>query len=387
MKWLLLFLIWNFNTGTRTFTQSILVDHNSIEDFIKIPQYYKEKAGAMTMLFMDRSVGGNISSYLDCLSKSWSVAPSYCKKFQHRDSFYNVDPKEVYWEGIWDRNNWRYEYWPNACSEDVQCFLDFMAPRMDSFEVMGCQFSYLAVTPGSHLADPGTGFFGSKISRNHASVLANFSIQNPDKKIIWWTTSLARGIGTPESEAFNQQMRDFTLKNQFILFDVADILSHDPQGKPCFDNRDGIDYFDEKNPDDSLNIPAICPQYTTETEGGHLGSISAGGIRVAKAFWVLMARIAGWNGSTTKVTGVDLPEIELFPSPVSRELKISLPQDAMDKTYDIYCIDIHGRKRIQVHENVKNHISLECNALEPGTYYLRLNNGNQVYTKPFIVVR
>jgi hypothetical protein len=30
--------------------------------------------------------------------------------------------------------------------------------------------------------------------------------------------------------------------------------------------------------------------------GGHLGSVSAGKIFIAKAYWVLMARIAGWDG-------------------------------------------------------------------------------------------
>ena len=41
------------------------------------------------------------------------------------------------------------------------------------------------------------------------------------------------------------------------------------RGLPCcYDNRDGIAYQTENNPDDGLNIPAICPQYTTETEGG-----------------------------------------------------------------------------------------------------------------------
>jgi hypothetical protein len=44
-----------------------------------------------------------------------------------------------------------------------------------------------------------------------------------------------------------------------------------------------------------MNVLAICQDYTTETEGGHLGSVSAGGIQIAKAMWVLMARISGWN--------------------------------------------------------------------------------------------
>jgi hypothetical protein len=116
-------------------------------------------------------------------------------------------------------------------------------------------------------------------------------------------------------------MRDYARVHDLVLFDVADILSHDPAGNPCYDNRDGVAYLDEDHPDDNLDIPAICPQYTTETEGGHLGSISAGGIRVAKAFWVLMARIAGWDGGTSDVENEGesaasrLPAITIAPNP------------------------------------------------------------------------
>jgi hypothetical protein len=94
-------------------------------------------------------------------------------------------------------------------------------------------------------------------------------------------------------------MRQYASANGKILFDVADILSHDPYGNPCYDNLDGVAYDNgnnsEDHPDDGVARLATCQHYTTEVEGGHLGSVSAGSIRVAKAFWVLMARIAGWN--------------------------------------------------------------------------------------------
>ena len=51
----------------------------------------------------------------------------------------------------------------------------------------------------------------------------------------------------------------------------------------------------EDHPDDGIDFPAICQDYTTEPNGGHLGSVSSGKIRIIKAFWVLLARIAGWN--------------------------------------------------------------------------------------------
>ncbi|MCZ7557393.1 MAG: hypothetical protein M5R41_13415 [Bacteroidia bacterium] len=276
--------------------QPIIVDHTSVALFDSIPPQYKAAAENLRMLFMDRSVGGNIHDALSCLSFPHASAPNFCKRYQHRDSAYAVDPSEVYWNGTWNRSRWRYEFWPSGCSEDANCFVNFVEPRIDSFDVVGFQFSYLAVMPGTNLIHPVDGFFGSRTDRGTATSYKDFAARHPEKTIIWWTTSLARGIGSPESQTFNDAMRQYARTHDLVLFDVADILSHDPSGNPCYDNRDGVQYLTENNPDDGLNIPAICPQYTTETEGGHLGSISAGGIRVAKAFWVLMARIAGWQG-------------------------------------------------------------------------------------------
>ncbi|MBI5645791.1 MAG: hypothetical protein HY962_02575 [Ignavibacteriae bacterium] len=276
--------------------QRILVDHRDVALFDSIPAQYRDAAQNLRMLFMDRSVGGNISDALNCLSVPWSNAPNSCKRYQHRDSAYAVAPSEVYWNGTWDRRRWRYEFWPSGCSEDANCFVNFIEPRIDSFDVVGFQFSYLAVMPGANIIHPIDGFFGTRTDRGTATSYTAFAARHPQKTVIWWTTSLARGIGSPESQAFNTAMRDYARNYNLVLFDVADILSHTPAGAPCFDNRDGVAFLTENYPDDGLDIPAICPQYTTETDGGHLGSISAGGIRVAKAFWVLMARIAGWDG-------------------------------------------------------------------------------------------
>ncbi|MBK9109494.1 MAG: SGNH/GDSL hydrolase family protein [Saprospiraceae bacterium] len=370
------------------FSQSLIIDHNSVKDFDHIPESYKINAQNQRMLFMDRSVGANISSNLDCLAKPWASAPNYCKRYQHRDSAYAVDPSEVFWNGVWDRSHWRYEFWPNNCSEDVQCFIDFMSGRLDSFDIIGCQFSYLAVIQGSKIADPVTGFFGSKPGRNHASVYEAFSKANPNKKVIWWTTSLARGIGSPESQAFNDQMREYANNNNIILFDVADILSHDPSGKACYDNRDGVDYFDETHPDDGLNIPAICPQYTTETEGGHLGSIAAGGIRVAKAFWVLMARLSGWDGLSTKTYERTLVDFKIYPNPVKENLFIEWPDKLKFPVYiEIY--NINGqllKSQVMEERNESNVFEISMPGFKPGSYTLRLSYEGGVIMKRIIDV-
>ncbi|MBE0642676.1 MAG: hypothetical protein IH600_01190 [Bacteroidetes bacterium] len=334
--------------------QRILVDHTSVALFEHIPAQYVEAAKNMRMLFMDRSVGGNINDALSCLAYPHPNAPNSCKRYQHRDSSYAVDPSEVFWEGSWDRSRWRYEFWPTGCSEDADCFVDFIEPRIDSFDVVGFQFSYLAVMPGSNIIHPVDGFFGSRTDRGTATSYTNFAGRHPEKTVIWWTTSLARGIGSVESQTFNTVMRDYARVHDLVLFDVADILSHDPAGNPCYDNRDGITYLDENNPDDGLDLPAICPQYTTETEGGHLGSISAGGIRVAKAFWVLMARIAGWDGATNSVEALTAPAIperlhvSIVPNVVSDQAIVTFSlRKGGDATLEIR--DVLGRRVHEMH--------------------------------------
>jgi hypothetical protein len=277
-----------------------------VDDFDRIPDPYIEAAAALNMLFIDRSVGQNISDGLTCLSNtSDETAPNHCVRYEHVVPSYSVDPSVVNWSrpGGYSRANWDYEPWDDNCSEwydKLDCYLDFITPRLNSYDVLSFQYSYLEVGDDSTIADQPGGFFWNNADTSDVYDLESFEAQHSDKVFIYWTSSLSRGIGSSVAESFNNQMRDYTVSNEKILFDVAAILAHDPDGSPCFDNRDGVPYDNGNNsenwPDDGVNLPAICQQYTTETDGGHLGSVSAGKIRVAKAFWVLMARIAGWDG-------------------------------------------------------------------------------------------
>jgi hypothetical protein len=288
-------------------SHQIIVDHNSIDLFEQIPDEYIQAAESMAMLFMDRSVGENIDFGLECLlSDSDELAPNYCSRYVHVDPTYSVDPEVVNWyrDGGFDRTNWEYAPWPDgqdcsSWSQKVDCFIYFIEPQINTYDVVSFQFSYLLVNESSTIADQPGGYFWDNPSLTDVYDFEAFEARNPGTKTIYWTTSLSRGIGTSVSEIFNNQMRQYALENGKILFDVADILSHDPDGLPCYDNRDGIPYDNgntsENYPDDGMDIPAICQQYTTEVDGGHLGSVSAGMIRVSKAFWVLMAQIAGWT--------------------------------------------------------------------------------------------
>jgi hypothetical protein len=105
----------------------ILVDYSSVALFEQIPEEYLQAAAALRMLFVDRSVGGNISDGLTCLSyESDEVAPAHCRRLEHVDPSFTVDPAELDWyrPGGYDRANWDYWFWPDGCGscfDKVQC--------------------------------------------------------------------------------------------------------------------------------------------------------------------------------------------------------------------------------------------------------------------------
>ncbi len=294
----------------------IVIDHNSVALFDQIPDEFITRAREMKMLFVDQSVGVNISEGLSCLANtSIASAPNHCKRP-------SIPASEIVADVRYSRTNWINQVFPSGCglwSTKVPCFINMVNSSYSTFDVVSYQFSYLDVDTNSTITSPTTGFFADPV---HTSNLNAFETANPNKKVIYWTTSLSRSIGTAISTDFNNQMRAYAIANNKILFDVADIESHDPQGRPCYDNRDGVAYTNGTNsenyPDDGIDRPAICQSYTTETNGGHLGSVSTGKIRLAKAFWVLMAQIAGWVPTgQSNPTSAPIPTFTPIPQPTS----------------------------------------------------------------------
>ena len=99
----------------------------------------------------------------------------------------------------------------------------------------------------------------------------------------------------------NEQIRDYSIANNKVLFDFADIESYDPDGEyfldrnaddQCRYDSDGDDYPDANwavewcaaHPDDPLCEPCSC---------AHSESLNCN--LKARAFWWMLARIAGWD--------------------------------------------------------------------------------------------
>lgn len=86
----------------------------------------------------------------------------------------------------------------------------------------------------------------------------------------------------------HQYMRSYVLTNNRVLLDYADILAFNDAGEENLQSWNGIDY----QMIHSDNMQDFVPPY--EEDGDHIGEVGA--LRLGKALWVLMARIAGWDG-------------------------------------------------------------------------------------------
>ena len=118
----------------------------------------------------------------------------------------------------------------------------------------------------------------------------------PDVLFVWWTFPLSTAAdnrGNDEKAIFNGLVRDYCDANGCILFDIADMQSHDPDDNPVVS---------------ATGHEAMWNGYSTD--GAHLNEV--GQQRIAGAYWWLLARLAGWETpqSPPGFTVDILPEVQ-----------------------------------------------------------------------------
>jgi hypothetical protein len=178
----------------------------------------------------------------------------------------------------------------------------------------------------------------------YLELMSELEKEFPNVKFIYMTGHL-NGTGLRGNlHKRNNQIRAFCRKKGKILFDFADIESYDPDGKINFNKfyaRDNCDYrkdgkngnwareWIEKNPAHGLAVPA---------RAAHTQPLNAA--LKARAFWYMMARLAGWNPPGSSTTGKLRPVAkadELAESPDEAKMRENLEVWNKSKKISVTC--------------------------------------------------
>jgi len=228
---------------------AIIIDHNCV-DLSAIPGDWLAHAASLRVLMRHASVGQGIEWGLDCLAGNHPTNQA-CSGFV---------------AGTYDRSNWVFELRGGNWQAKVDDLVSQVALRADDFDVFMTKLCYIDALGSNH---PDWEYFRSRMEQ----LEADYS----EKKSVWWTIPLTRD-GQPGTDVFNALMRSYCAANNKILFDIADIECHDPDGTKLTN---------------AAGNEVISQNYTKEIHAGHLNI--QGRVRVASAFWHLMARLAGWQ--------------------------------------------------------------------------------------------
>jgi hypothetical protein len=88
----------------------------------------------------------------------------------------------------------------------------------------------------------------------------------------------------------NNQIRDYCEANGKILYDFADVESYDPDGNYYPDGSDWCEWCE------TWCATHTCPDYDCEDDSDCQHSMCFNCYQKGRAFWWMMARIAGWGG-------------------------------------------------------------------------------------------
>ena len=171
--------------------------------------------------------------------------------------------------------------------------------------------------------------------------------------------------------------------NSRILFDYADIL--------CW-NNDGVEYNSNWNdggtlrshanihPDNMMDYNASWSKIAHTEDGDHIGEVGA--LRLAKAMWWMLARIAGWNGVVTKIDETKEESFSPLIEIKDDELKIKLGDSDFFKLINLY--NLQGR--LLASKNIDGNLCVFNTAnIETGMYILSFSNSKIIKTKKIII--
>ena len=318
----------------------IIADHRIVADFEEIPDYYINEVKKMWLVYAGESHSYAIRAGLTELGRQYPRFAVNVRESGTPDSYTisNLRASSATWGDYSNANGWIYNYgeedWftnGTAVSRtkagisychnnnltisaiglgwcwDLQG-LSFVEGLGEADPVYGCRW-YGTSKQGPEgdrgwgLDEEDFGITGNTVNINTYLAVTqeyvNYCNDNSIPTRVFFTTGPVDAIyGEAGYGAYlkYERIRDYAKQNtSAILFDYADIL--------CYDNNGSTITTSWNN--------HIYPRITVENLGGgdvgHIGN--EGALRLAKAMWWMLARIAGWDGASSSqipITGITI---------------------------------------------------------------------------------
>lgn len=253
-------------TASVSTTNGITVDSQSL-NAADIPQATLDAIRELDIYFEHASVGGNISDGIDALAAENSSRYSIGRATWGE----SVDPADnLDW---FDSNNGFVDFGRGnpGFAAKVSGFEDNIqtggvGSRVD---VASYKMCYIDYNFSGYDNDIPVAFAAARDS------MEALEAAYPSVAFVWWTMPIET-IGDADRDAYNTLVRQYCSANNKWLLDIADIEAHDGAGTHLTDSN-GYEYMYADWTDD----------------GGHLDT--DGARRLALAWWVLLARISGWD--------------------------------------------------------------------------------------------
>jgi len=239
--------------------KSIRIGYASCAGLAASSPAISEKAAKLKWYFAHASVGANMVDGLTDLRKANSGSYPYTTAFCEKTPPTDTKPGIVYehnrgnpgWKNKFDQfesavsNGWHY-------------------PKVDVVMNKLCYIDQLAS------------------AKYYIHSMTNLEAAFPDTVFVYMTMPLATAEDWDNGlrNGFNERVREWTRENGRVLFDIADIESHDSKGQSCT--------FMRRN----KTCEKLCGEYTTD--GGHLNE--AGRQLAGRGFYALGAALENRRG-------------------------------------------------------------------------------------------